>query len=107
MSMYKHLSAIDPNYSIPGSSTSSKVARAAGQAAGGIFSGLLGSSSVGRAATDGVTKGLEGTPEFDNMKELLDLQRKVQLEIQRFTTLTNLAKTEHDGRMSAVRNMRS
>ncbi|MFT4538977.1 MAG: hypothetical protein ACI841_000731 [Planctomycetota bacterium] len=48
---------------------------------------------------------MNGTDTNDQL-ELSDLQLKAQRELQRFTMITNLDKTEHDSRMSAVSNMR-
>ena len=45
------------------------------------------------------TVGLKGG---DNLSGDIEDQR----ELQRFTMVTNLAKTQHDSRMAAVRNMR-
>ena len=53
----------------------------------------------------GLTEGLGGT-DIDNQRELFELQLKAQRDLQKFTMITNLAKTEHDSRMAAVRNMR-
>ena len=94
-------------------STGAQVASALGYAAGSALGSVTGTGNFAQAfktvgtGTGNLGLDVENTTGFDNMKELLNLQMQVQQKIQQFTTLTNLAKTEHDGRMSAVRNMRS
>lgn len=65
---------------------------------GGLGGGLGGGGGAG---------GLGGVGEAGDLAGLLQLQLEVQERMQRFTMLTNIAKTEHESRMSAVRNMRA
>ena len=57
-----------------------------------------GSSAAGRLSLNGA----EPSP-----FELMMLQQEVQRESLFFTMQTNISKTEHDARMSAVRNMKA
>ena len=70
-------------------------------AAPGLGAGPLGAGLTGQS-------GLTGSDNYFAQQMLLfELQRKVQHEQQVFTTMTNISKAYHDGRMSAVRNLRS
>ena len=74
---------------------------AVGRSAPGA-AGLLG--GLGGGGVGGLGGGGAGGGDLGN---LLQLQLEVQERMQRFTMLTNIAKTEHESRMSAVRNMRA
>ena len=50
--------------------------------------------------------GSTGT-DMGRMQELLKMQMKVQAQMQTYTMQTNIAKTDHDARMSSIRNMRA
>lgn len=41
-----------------------------------------------------------------NLENLLAEQNRLQLEMQAFSMLSNISKTEHESRMNLVRNMR-
>ena len=75
------------------------VGRSAPGAAGLIGGGLGGGGLGGLGGLGGDAGG--------DLGSLLQLQLEVQERMQRFTMLTNIAKTEHESRMSAVRNMRA
>ena len=42
----------------------------------------------------------------ENQRELFELQRQLQREMQQFTLISNMAKSRHEARMAAVRNMK-
>ncbi len=42
-----------------------------------------------------------------SFQELLKQQTQIQQESAQFTALTNISKTEHESRMSAIRNIRA
>ncbi|MCB0325337.1 MAG: hypothetical protein KDD69_17260 [Bdellovibrionales bacterium] len=47
------------------------------------------------------------TIEFsDSAQELINRQIEVQLELQQVTFVSNIERSEHEGRMAAVRNIR-
>ena len=48
-----------------------------------------------------------GSGTVADTERLLGLQMQVQRQVQEFTTRTNIAKSEHDAKMSAVRNIRT
>ncbi len=61
----------------------------------GALGGVLGGGGGILGGTDGI-----------GQMELLNLQRQINQEAQIFTTITNVEKSHHDARMSAVRNIR-
>ena len=65
----------------------------------GNLGGMLNGLSLGGGSSGG------GGGASEQMA-LIREQERIQRETQVFTTLTNISKTEHDARMSAVRNMR-
>ena len=71
------------------------------------FANALGSATgvnIGGVSGDGQLGDVDlGT---DNFQELMEIQIRAQKELQIMTMQSNLAKTEHDTRMAAVRNMR-
>ena len=75
----------------------------AGNLVGQLMGGGLGTGTLGGFGGLG---GAGGSTEFNEQLQLLQLQRQVQRQSQIFETMTNIAKAEHDRRMSAVRNMR-
>lgn len=64
----------------------------------GNAGGLLSGQSLGGTGTGGGT---------NDQMALIEMQRKIQQETQIFTTYTNVLKSDHDAKMSAVRNMRT
>lgn len=90
------LSSAAPAGAGPGARVAAGLARgfaqALGQATGVQDLGLAGSVQGGAGALD--------------QQGLFELQLQAQRELQQFTLMSNLAKTEHDTRMAAVRNMR-
>ncbi|MEM9420303.1 MAG: hypothetical protein AAGA25_14790 [Planctomycetota bacterium] len=48
-----------------------------------------------------------GSQNADYMADLLAKQEEVQMRNMQFTTISNVSKTEHETRMSAVRNIRA
>ena len=69
---------------------------------GGLGAGTLG----GALGTLGGVDGLLGGTDTMGQLELLNLQRQINMEAQIFTTMTNVEKSHHDARMSAIRNIR-
>ena len=64
--------------------------------------GLLGAGGLGGGGGGGGA-GLGDTGDLNN---LFNQQLELQRELQVFSMMTNIAKTEHETRMAAVRNMR-
>ncbi|MEZ6196730.1 MAG: hypothetical protein R3F20_13555 [Planctomycetota bacterium] len=48
-----------------------------------------------------------GAGDFGELQRLLDRQIQSQAQMQTFTAATNIEKTKHDTRMSAIQNMRA
>lgn len=76
---------------VAGKGLSLAVAKNAPGAAGLLGAGGLGGGGVGDA---------------NDLNGLLNTQIQLQRELQVFSMLSNIAKTEHETRMAAVRNMR-
>lgn len=66
---------------------------ALGGAIGGKTGGLAGGGAGGAGGTSDLTT-------------LLEEQNRLQLEMQTFSMISNISKTEHESRMNLVRNMR-
>ncbi|MFQ5590785.1 MAG: hypothetical protein ACE5HE_06470 [Phycisphaerae bacterium] len=75
-------------------------------AGGGLGTGTLGGALGGVLGGLGGTGDLLGGTDGIGQLELLNLQRQINREAQIFTTLTNVEKSHHDARMSAIRNVR-
>jgi hypothetical protein len=73
----------------------SKSSPGAGALLGGLGGGGLGGGAGGLAGVDP-----------NDPASLLNLQIQMQRELQIFSMLSNIAKTEHETQMAAVRNMR-
>ena len=74
----------------------------AGPVAGNLFGNI--------ASPNGINNGdLEGAlgDSFNQQEQLLLLQERVQNQSAQFNTLTNISKTEHETKMSAIRNVRA
>jgi len=83
------------------------VAAAAAPIAQGMISQVPGIGCMSGTLLNGLTLG--GSGGMGGMSDQLALlreQERIQKETQVFTTLTNVSKSEHDAKMSAVRNMR-
>lgn len=107
-----------PTYEKPDTSTKTDNTGAALTSALG-FAARLASTALGATSTGGlnlITGAANNT--FDNLNndlsqnqtqfaELLRLQNQIQIQNQQFSTLSNVAKTEHETRMAAVRNIRA
>jgi len=65
---------------------------------------LSGGEALAGIGGGGLGGGLDGL--FDDQQRFFLLQLQVQQQQQIFTTQTNLAKADHEARMSAVRNMK-
>jgi hypothetical protein len=74
----------------------------------GSFAGKLGKSALdlksGGAASALTGGGASGGT--DQLGQLLAEQNRLQLEMQTFSMISNISKTEHESRMNLVRNMR-
>lgn len=86
------------------------VAKTAATAAAGVAAGPIGSAIVSKALSN--TSNLPADPAglMSEMRskgtELLMLQMQIQQEAQYFNTQTNIMKTDHDARMSSIRNIK-
>lgn len=69
-----------------------------GSKAGGTALNLKSGGALGAASGAGSGTG--------NLEQLLAEQNRLQLEMQTFSMLSNISKTEHESRMNLVRNMR-
>lgn len=67
-----------------------------GTYAGSFFRGLVGDSPS-----------LDGLSGSDRLQAMFERQLAVQQQHELFTMQTNLARTEHESRMNAIRNMRA
>ena len=83
-----------------------RLARAGAVGAASTFGGPAGGAAMNDLLTPGGGAGGSNDP-FARMQELLALQMQVQAQMQTFSTQSNIAKTSHDARMTAVRNMRA
>ena len=89
-----------------------KVLGAAVSVAGTLASTVAGASSLGigplAGSLAGTLNGGSGS-DFGNQsfQDLLLQQEQIQKESAVFTSLSNISKTEHETRMSAIRNMRA
>ena len=72
-----------------------------GPIAGNILGGLNGGAAAGAGGLAGADTGGQ------NFEQLLLLQEKIQNESAQFNAQTNISKTEHETRMSAIRNIRA
>lgn len=75
------------------------VARVGATVAGATFGGPLGASAA-RALTGSGSQ-------IGDLNDLFNKQIAIQRQMQEFTARTNIAKTEHESKMSAIRNMRA
>lgn len=68
----------------------------------------LGSKAAGSALNlkSGGAVGGGGSGGVADLEQLLAEQNRLQLEMQAFSMLSNISKTEHESRMNLVRNMR-
>jgi hypothetical protein len=71
---------------------------------GPLAGSLLNGGSGGIGGAGGVGGGQFGDASF---ADLLKEQEQIQTESAQFTALTNISKTEHESRMSAIRNIRA
>lgn len=69
---------------------------------GKLAQGALGSSSAGGAAG-----AIGGGSQVSQLEELFAKQAELQFQMQQFSMLSNISKTEHDSRMEVVRNMKA
>ena len=89
-----------------------KVLGAAVSVAGQLASTVAGAQSLGIGPLAGsLAGGLNGSSGTDfgnqSFQDLLLQQEQIQKESAVFTSLSNISKTEHETRMSAIRNMRA
>ena len=85
-----------------------QVLRTGVQAAAQAY-GIPGAGGLGGGTLTGFGGGLDGLAGDDPFAQnvaLLQLQRQIQTESQRFQTESNISKAEHDAKMAAVRNIR-
>lgn len=86
------------------------VAKTAATAAAGVAAGPIGSAIVSRALSNTSNLPADSTGMISQMQsrgmELLMLQMQIQQESQYFNTQTNIMKTDHDARMSSIRNLK-
>ena len=75
------------------------VARVGANVAGASFGGPLGLSAA---------KALTGSgSQIGDLNDLFNRQIAIQRQMQEFTARTNISKTEHESKMSAIRNMKA
>lgn len=87
--------------SLPGGAVVTAATSALTSSGGGSSSlGGLGGSSAGTSMDDALTRSSM------QQMELLELQQRMQDENQRFTTLSNVLKAEHETAKTAIGNIR-
>src|SRR5262245_52980609 len=69
---------------------------------GGTAGALGGAAGAGGLGGGGGATGSDS----NNLFSLLEEQNRLQLEMQTFSMISNISKTEHESRMNLVRNMR-
>ena len=83
-------------------------AQLASKAAGAQTMGL---GPLAGSLLNGSTSGIGGSglggDQAASFQQLLQEQEQIQTESAQFTALTNISKTEHETRMSAIRNIRA
>jgi hypothetical protein len=86
----------------------SGVAGAQTMGLGPIAGNLLGGGLNGGSGIGGIGGGgaLDPSNQATQFEQLLQLQEQLQTQSQQFTALTNISKTDHETRMSAIRNIR-
>jgi len=86
------------------------VAKTAATTAAGVAAGPMGSAIVSKMLSKGSDVATDSSTLMNQMQskgmELLMLQMQVQQEAQYFNTQTNIMKTDHDARMSSIRNIK-
>jgi hypothetical protein len=74
-----------------------------GPVAGNLISGITGGNQGGLSGD--LSSALDN--QAAQQEQLLLLQERIQNESAQFNTLTNISKTEHETKMSAIRNVRA
>lgn len=103
--------------SAPRKSNSARFAEALAQggksaavAAAGIVGGPVGSAVMSKMITGTSNASIDHQGLMNQMQsrgmELLMLQTQIQQSAQYYTTQTNIMKTDHDARMSSIRNIK-
>ena len=85
---------------------SGAVSAAAGAAGANSTGGAAGAGGSGDGDIFNRARELQEQAQFFNM-QYLELQQQTQQEARRFTTLSNLAKAEHDNAKNILRNVSS
>ncbi len=86
--------------SLPGGAAVTAATGALTSAAGGGSGARSGTSGLGSSMDDALTRSSM------QQMELLELQQRMQDENQRFTTLSNVLKAEHETAKTAIGNIR-
>ena len=74
----------------------------AGPVAGSLFGNVANQNGINGGDLDSALG-----DSFNQQEQLLLLQEKVQNQSAQFNVLTNISKTEHETKMSAIRNVRA
>ena len=74
----------------------------AGPVAGNLFSNIANPNGLNGGNLDSALG-----DSFNQQEQLLLLQERVQNQSAQFNVLTNISKTEHETKMSAIRNVRA
>ncbi|MCC7013897.1 MAG: hypothetical protein IT454_15170 [Planctomycetes bacterium] len=82
---------------------------ALGRGLRGAIDGMFGGTYVGSMFRGllGDAPSLDGLSGTDRLQAMFDRQLAMQQQHELFTMQTNLARTEHESRMNAIRNMRA
>jgi hypothetical protein len=73
-----------------------------------VSSGLKSTGSALESASGNEVGGVSlDLDQFAELKELIDLQVEVQKEMQAITMVSNIEKSKHESKMSAIRNVRT
>jgi hypothetical protein len=91
------------------SNITSNPAAAVGRGLRSIFDGAFGNTYAGSffKGLMGDLPSLDGLSGTDRLQAMFERQVAVQQQHELFTMQTNLARTEHESRMNAIRNMRA
>jgi hypothetical protein len=77
-----------------------------GPVAGNIIGGITGNQGTGAGLGGGDLDSALAN-QTNQQEQLLLLQERIQNESAQFNVLTNISKTEHETKMSAIRNVRA
>ncbi len=84
-----------------------------GEVTGGMSSVGEGFGEIVAGARDILADGLQGASAFGGLQMptelfgLIEMQRQLQLEMETVSMISNIEKSRHESRMTAVRNMRT